>query len=118
MARAEFGQTTCVVGWTFEAIRMKSAPEPARGHLFQSERIAHFKESVIREMTRLAFRHNAVNLAQGFPDFAAPEEIKAAGRRAIEEDANQYSISWGSKPFRDSIAAYYRTQWQLDIDPE
>ena len=97
---------------------MKSAPEPARGHLFQSERIAHFKESVIREMTRLAFRHNAVNLAQGFPDFAAPEEIKAAGRRAIEEDANQYSITWGSKPFRDAIAGYYRKHYQLEVDPE
>ncbi len=83
-----------------------------------SERIAHFKESVIREMTRLAFQHGAVNLAQGFPDFAAPEEVKAAAQQAIADDANQYSITWGAKPFRDAIRDYYRRFYQLDLDPE
>jgi aspartate/methionine/tyrosine aminotransferase len=85
---------------------------------FQSARITEFKESVIREMTRLAFKYNAVNLAQGFPDFAAPTELKAAAQRAIAEDVNQYSITWGAKPFRDAICAYYRRFYQLELDPE
>jgi aminotransferase len=62
---------------------------------------------VIREMTRLAIQHNAVNLAQGFPDFAAPADLKRAAIEAIEADHNQYSIIWGAKPFRDAIAAKY-----------
>jgi aspartate/methionine/tyrosine aminotransferase len=85
---------------------------------FQSKRVAEFKESVIREMTRLALRAGAVNLAQGFPDFAAPAEIKQAAQQAIADDINQYSITWGSKPFRDAITDYYRDFYQLEIDPE
>ncbi len=83
-----------------------------------SQRIARFKESVIREMTRLALEHGAVNLAQGFPDFAAPSEVKSAAQRAIAEDVNQYSITWGSKPFRNAIRDYYRRFYALDLDPE
>jgi aspartate/methionine/tyrosine aminotransferase len=83
-----------------------------------SERIAHFKESVIREMTRVAFSHGAVNLAQGFPDFPAPDEIKVAAQQAIADDVNQYTITWGSKPFRTAIQAYYRRFYDLDLDPE
>ncbi len=83
-----------------------------------SARIAHFKESVIREMTRIALSNGAVNLAQGFPDFAAPVEIKAAAQQAIADDVNQYAITWGAKPFRDAIAAYYGRFYGLDIDPE
>ena len=79
----------------------------SRAH-FRSDRTAHFTESVIREMTRLALRHNAVNLAQGFPDFPAPEALKEAAREAIADDVNQYAITWGAKPFRDAIAAKYR----------
>lgn len=85
---------------------------------FQSSRVAEFRESVIREMTRLALKHGAVNLAQGFPDFAAPDEVKAAAQTAIAEDFNQYSITWGAKPFRDAIAAYYRRFYGLELDPE
>ena len=59
-------------------------------------------------MTRLAFQHDAVNLAQGYPDFPAPEILKRAAIEAIEADINQYSITWGAKPFRDAIAAKYR----------
>src|SRR5882724_994799 len=71
---------------------------------FRSDRTSNFTESVIREMSRLAIEHKAVNLAQGFPDFSAPENIKAAARDAITADSNQYSITWGAKPFRDAIA--------------
>lgn len=85
---------------------------------FQSARLADFKESVIREMTRLAFQHGAVNLAQGFPDFAAPAEIKAAAQQAIADDLNQYSITWGTKPFRNAICDYYRRLYSIDFDPE
>lgn len=90
----------------------------ASRRLFQSDRVAQFKESVIREMTRLAFQYGAVNLAQGFPDFCAPAEVKAAAQKAIAEDFNQYSITWGAKPFRDAIRDYYRRFYQLEIDPE
>lgn len=83
---------------------------------FQSLRVAEFKESVIREMTRLAIQHNAVNLAQGFPDFPAPQEVKAAAQQAIAADVNQYAVTWGAKPFRDAICAYYRRFYDLEID--
>jgi aspartate/methionine/tyrosine aminotransferase len=83
-----------------------------------SEKAERFTESVIREMTRLANRYGAVNLAQGFPDFPAPEEIKRAAIRAIENDHNQYSITWGTKILRDAIAKKYETDYGLKIDPE
>ena len=83
---------------------------------FQSFRVAEFKESVIREMTRLAIQHQAVNLAQGFPDFPAPKEVKTAAQQAIAEDVNQYAVTWGAKPFRDAICDYYRRFYQLEID--
>jgi aspartate/methionine/tyrosine aminotransferase len=83
-----------------------------------SDRIVNFKESVIREMTRQALSRGAVNLAQGFPDFPAPEELKLAAQEAIADDINQYSITWGAKPFRDAIRHYYRRFYDLDLDPE
>jgi aminotransferase len=83
-----------------------------------SRKAASFTESVIREMTREAMKHRAVNLGQGFPDFAAPEDIKQKAMEAIAADHNQYAITWGVKSFRDAIAV--KTQWFLgmDIDPE
>ncbi len=85
---------------------------------FQSGRIADFKESVIREMTRLALEHGAVNLAQGFPDFPAPAEVKAAAQAAITQDANQYSVTWGAPPFRKAIADYYKRFYAIEIEPQ
>lgn len=83
-----------------------------------SKKAASFTESVIREMTREAVKYGAVNLGQGFPDFAAPEDIKQRAMQAIADDHNQYAITWGVKSFRDAIAA--KTKWflNLDIDPE
>ena len=76
-----------------------------------SAKAEQFTESVIREMTRLAMKHDAVNLAQGFPDFPAPAEVKEAARAAIADDINQYAITWGAKPLRDAIAEKFaRTQ--------
>jgi len=83
-----------------------------------SEKVERFTESVIREMTRLAQMHDALNLAQGFPDFPAPQEIKEAACRAIQDDINQYAITWGSKSFRNAIAAKTRSYLGLEIDPE
>lgn len=83
-----------------------------------SQKAGQFTESVIREMTREALRHGAVNLSQGFPDFAAPEKIKRAAAEAIAADINQYAITWGAKPFRDAIAAKSKWFLGLDVDPE
>ena len=85
---------------------------------FQARRTQNIVESVIREMTRLSAQHNAVNLAQGFPDFPAPDAIKRAAADAIAADVNQYAITWGAKRLRDAIAAKYRGHYALDLDPE
>ncbi|HUQ94102.1 MAG TPA: aminotransferase class I/II-fold pyridoxal phosphate-dependent enzyme [Bryobacteraceae bacterium] len=69
-------------------------------------------------MTRLAIQYKAVNLAQGFPDFAAPQVLKDAAHAAIDAEFNQYSITWGAKPFRDAICAKYSNWYGLDLDPE
>ena len=96
------------------------APIPAgplaRGML--SAKAEQFTESVIREMTRLAMAHNAVNLSQGFPDFAAPAEIKEAARQAISDDINQYAITWGAKPLRDRIVEKFERTQGVRFDPE
>lgn len=83
-----------------------------------SNKAQQFTESVIREMTRLAMEHHAVNLAQGFPDFAAPAEVKEAAIRAIREDVNQYAITWGAREFRRAIAERFEKDSGLAIDPE
>ena len=93
-------------------------PIANRSERFQARRAAQFTESVIREMTRLALRHQAVNLAQGFPDFPAPEEFKRAAAEAIEGDFNQYAITWGAPALRHAIAAKYRRDYGLEFDPE
>ena len=83
-----------------------------------SEKAGRFTESVIREMTRQAMLHGAINLAQGFPDFGAPEEIKRAAQEAIAADVNQYAITWGAKPLRDAIARQMRVWQKIDVNPE
>ena len=79
-----------------------------------SKKAASFTESVIREMTREAVKYEAVNLGQGFPDFAAPEDIKQKAQDAIAADYNQYAITWGVKSFRDAIVE--KTKWFLNLD--
>jgi len=93
-------------------------PPAAMRERFRSQRAAAMTESVIREMSRVAHRYKAVNLAQGFPDFEAPPEIKAAACDAINRNINQYPITWGAKPLRDAIAAKYKEYYNLDFDPE
>jgi aspartate/methionine/tyrosine aminotransferase len=83
-----------------------------------SAKAEQFTESVIREMTRLAMQYNAVNLSQGFPDFAAPNEIKEAARQAISDDINQYAITWGAKSLRDAVIDKFARTQQVRYDPE
>jgi aspartate/methionine/tyrosine aminotransferase len=83
-----------------------------------SAKAEQFTESVIREMTRLALKHNAVNLSQGFPDFPAPAEIKEAARQAVADDINQYAITWGAKPLRDAIVEKFQRTQGVRVDPE
>jgi len=95
-----------------------SAPQITPARQMISAKAARFTESVIREMTRLAMKHGAVNLAQGFPDFPAPAEIKQAAADAIARDINQYAITWGAKPLRDAIAAKFARTQGIEVDPE
>ena len=88
------------------------------GKRLTSERTDRFGESVIREMTREAMLHDAINLAQGFPDFAAPEELKRAAQQAVAADVNQYAITWGAKNLRDAIARRMKATQGLEVDPE
>jgi aminotransferase len=83
-----------------------------------SQKSQQFTESVIREMTRLALEHKAVNLAQGFPDFPAPAEVKEEACRAIRADVNQYAITWGAREFRRAIAERFERDTGLAVDPE
>src|SRR5260221_5762503 len=93
-------------------------PVSAHPKHFLSDKVEHFTESVIREMTRQAMQYDAVNLAQGFPDFAAPAEIKRAAQEAIAADVNQYAITWGAKTLRAAIARQMQ-EWQgIEVDPE
>jgi aminotransferase len=87
-----------------------------RAHI--ARRTSVFNESVIREMTRLAMLHGALNLAQGYPDFPAPSFIKQAAIDAINADINQYAITWGSPRLRRGIAAKTRRFYGLDLDPD
>ena len=83
-----------------------------------SQKAAQFTESVIREMTRLSDEHGAVNLSQGFPDFAAPEAVKTAARDAIAADINQYAVTWGARPLREAVAREFTRRYGVAVDPD
>ncbi len=86
-----------------------------RGVSWKSER---FTESVIRGMTRLCAQYGGVNLAQGFPDFPTPTELKEAAKRAIDGDFNQYAVTWGTPDFRRAIARKVGAYNGIACDPE
>jgi aspartate/methionine/tyrosine aminotransferase len=77
-----------------------------------------FTESVIREMTRIANQHEAINLAQGFPDFPMPAPMKDAACAAIHGDINQYAVTWGAPALRLAIAEKYHRWYGMEVDPE
>jgi aspartate/methionine/tyrosine aminotransferase len=85
--------------------------------MLAAKRTATFTESVIREMTRIANEYEAINLAQGFPDFPMPEPMKEAACAAINGDINQYAVTWGSSALRNAIAGKYRKWYHMDVDP-
>jgi aminotransferase len=84
---------------------------------YTSTRVAAFSESLIREMTRINDQNEAVNLAQGFPDFDPPKEIIDAAKKALDGNYNQYSITWGSSELRVAIARKFQNYNGLEIDP-
>ncbi|HEX2716441.1 MAG TPA: aminotransferase class I/II-fold pyridoxal phosphate-dependent enzyme [Gemmatimonadaceae bacterium] len=86
--------------------------------MLPADRTATFTESVIREMTRVANTYQAVNLAQGFPDWPMPTPMKDAASAAIHGDVNQYAVTWGSPALRLAIAQRYRRGHELDFDPD
>jgi aminotransferase len=83
-----------------------------------SHKAARFTESVIRGMSLEALKYNAVNLAQGMPDFPAPAEVKAAACQAIENDVNQYAITWGARSLRAATSEHAQWHLGLSVDPE
>jgi aspartate/methionine/tyrosine aminotransferase len=85
---------------------------------YASEKIRSFGTSVFAEMSRLAVQHRAVNLGQGFPDFAGPDFVKEAAKRAIDADLNQYAVSHGHPRLRKAIATEFSGRYNLDIDPD
>ncbi len=83
-----------------------------------AQRTATFTESVIREMTRVAAQHGAMNLAQGFPDFPMPAPMKDAACAAIQGDINQYAVTWGAPALRVAIAEKYHRWYDMVVDPD
>lgn len=81
-------------------------------------RLNCFTESVIREMTRIAIEHNAINLSQGFPDFDPPSQLVEAAKRAIDGDHHQYAITWGAPRFRQALARKQSRWMRLPLDSE
>ena len=83
-----------------------------------AQRTRGFTESVIREMTRLCTQHGGVNLSQGFPDFPAPQAVKDAACAAIQDDVNQYAITWGSLDMRHAVSREFTSRYGVPVDPE
>ena len=83
-----------------------------------AKRLEGMRESFIREMTRLALAHNAINLSQGFPDYDAPPEVIEAARSAVSNSLNQYGITWGVPPLRQAIAETMQRRYGLAFDPD
>ena len=69
-------------------------------------------------MTGMARQYGAINLSQGFPDWPAPNAVKAAAARAINADVNQYAITCGAKNLRDALSDFYRAKYALPVDAE
>ena len=83
-----------------------------------AKRVAGFTTSVFTEMSRLAIRHRAVNLGQGFPDFPGPDFVKEAAIQAIRADQNQYAVSHGTPRLRRGIAETWQRTYGREMDPE
>ena len=82
-----------------------------------SRNTEHFTDSVIRRMTRVSLRYNAVNLSQGFPDFDPPKQLTDRLKQVADEGPHQYAVTWGAQNFREALAAKQRRFMGMDIDP-
>lgn len=83
-----------------------------------AQRVSQFGESTIRDMTRLAIKHNAINLSQGYPDFDPPAAVLQAAATAIQDGANQYTITWGYPALRQKLAEIYTAQLGWTVEPD
>lgn len=83
-----------------------------------ASRLSFFTESVIREMTRVANKYNAINLSQGFPDASPHKDILAAGKTVMDNGPHQYAITWGAPRFRNALVAKQRHWMGLDLDAD
>jgi len=83
-----------------------------------SAKAAQFTESVIRQMSQMARRYDAINLAQGFPDFSCPSELKEAACTAIHDDINQYAVTWGMPAFREALALKNSEYLGITVNPD
>lgn len=83
-----------------------------------SRRTSVFTESLIREMTRVAQKHGAINLSQGFPDFDPPPALIQAAKDAMDAGRHQYAITWGSPELRTALAAKLTRFMGIPVDPE
>lgn len=83
-----------------------------------ASRLTHFTESVIREMTRVAHKYNALNLSQGFPDFDPPQALIDAAKQALDDGFHQYAITWGAPAFRQALAEKQQRFMGVDLDPD
>ena len=83
-----------------------------------AQRTRDFTESVIREMTRLCQRHGGVNLSQGFPDFPASQVVKDAACAAIQNEVNQYAVTWGAQDMGEAIAREFSRRYDVPVDPD
>ncbi len=83
-----------------------------------ARRLSQLRESFIREMTRLAITHNAINLSQGFPDFDPPREVIEAAHQALDAGGNQYTVTWGAPALRQAISAKMKRWYNLAFDPD
>jgi len=83
-----------------------------------SNRLNLFTESVIREMTRIAHKYEAINLSQGFPDFDPPKELVEAAKHAMDDGHHQYAITWGSPRFRQALARKQSHWMGIELDAD
>ena len=82
-----------------------------------SSRTASFSDSVIRRMTRIANQYEAVNLSQGFPDFAPPKAITDRLAQVAAEGPHQYAITWGAQNFREALARKHQHFSGMEVNP-
>ncbi|PTY06454.1 aminotransferase [Opitutaceae bacterium EW11] len=83
-----------------------------------SRRTARFTESLIREMTRVAQQHGAINLSQGFPDFDPPPALIQAAKEAMDAGRHQYAVTWGAPELRNALAAKLHRFTGIEVDPD